>query len=147
MLFLPPSDLGLLIGTGNAGRSDFLPYIASDVGYVRVIFSVGLVGLAVLALGYVPLGVMAWRVRFHSSLAAGVLFYLAVMFVANFKELHVVPRGGAALLAAFSMAAALTYEREMRLQSGKCEGGADRGFARWSIASRSRESPSRMSLE
>jgi uncharacterized membrane protein len=47
MLFLPDDNFEFLFGTGNFGRSDDLPYIRSDSGYVRYIFGFGLLGLIV----------------------------------------------------------------------------------------------------
>src|SRR5690606_33431994 len=81
---------------------------------VRIIFSVGLLGLGFIILGHVPLGILAWRTRALSPVSLGVAFYLMVMLVANLKELHLAPRGGAALLAIFAMTTALRYERLKR---------------------------------
>lgn len=112
MLFLPPTDSELLMGSGNAGRSEILRYIPSDVGYVRMLFSVGVIGTVLFACGYFPLAMLSWRSRKTSPLSFGVGFYLVVTVMVNLKELHLAPRGGAALLALWSAALALAHERK-----------------------------------
>lgn len=111
MLFVPDSDISVLLGTGNSGRSELLAYIPSDVGYVRLIYSVGLVGIAFAVIGYTRIFSSAWRLRRYSDFAPLTLFYLGVIVAANAKELYLAPRGGAALLAIW--AATLVHERRV----------------------------------
>ncbi|MGH8177787.1 MAG: hypothetical protein ACREV5_16145 [Steroidobacter sp.] len=116
MLFLPNSDGALLFGTANAGRSDLLAYVPSDVGYVRLIFAVGLLGLLLICFGLWPIARLAWVQRGSSPLAFCAGFYLFTMLITNFKELHFAPRGGAALLALFAAGLAIRLQRRMQLQ-------------------------------
>ncbi len=100
MYVLPSHDYALLFGTGNAGRSNAMPYIASDVGYVRLIFSVGVLGLLLAVIAYLPFAVAAVRSQVETyGVRFALAFALLVTFAANFKELYVAPRSGAAILA------------------------------------------------
>lgn len=98
MYMLPDADSVVIFGSSNSGRSERLPYLPSDIGYVRLIFAAGIVGLVLLIASYLPMGTLAYRMR-GSVLAFPVAFALLVHVVANFKELFVVHRAGGALLA------------------------------------------------
>lgn len=97
MYFLPEGGDDLLVGTGTMGRDEAEGYVASDVGYVRVIFASGLVGAALLYGFFVVSGLRAYRPprSWASQAAAG---YICVVLVANLKEAFLFPRGGGVLL-------------------------------------------------
>ncbi len=50
MYFLPKDKIHLIFGDGNFGRNESLPGISSDVGYVRMVFGVGLIGCFMMLL-------------------------------------------------------------------------------------------------
>ena len=84
MYYLPEDQLTLLIGNGNFGRRDNLPYVESDVFYIRVIFGVGVVGLLVFI---TPIIVMFLVTLNGNGYLRGFLnLVLSVMVILNFKE-------------------------------------------------------------
>lgn len=89
MYFIPSTDISTILGTSNLGRSDVLAYIPSDVGYVRLIFAVGVVGTMLVMAPYVYIGVLGSKraVRRTGVLLVGLT---VVQFVMNFKELFFV---------------------------------------------------------
>lgn len=104
MFFLPEHDAGILFGTSNAGRGDNLPYIPSDVGYVRTIFAVGIVGTIILYVPVVYLLIYGWRRRkSHSGFALAVI--ACVVLIVNVKELHLGVRSGTAIMSLLFVAA------------------------------------------
>src|SRR5690606_21460770 len=48
MYFLPQDNRHLYFGDGNFGRDDNLPYVDSDIGYIRTIYGVGIIGTIVM---------------------------------------------------------------------------------------------------
>lgn len=94
MYFLPNDLLTLLFGSSNLGRGD-LGYIASDVGYVKLIFAVGIIGLVLNVLPYiVGLNVSArWYLSSASKhLPLATMLCLAAGLLLNFKELALLTR-------------------------------------------------------
>lgn len=98
MYFLPSEVMHLFFGNSNFGRSDSgLAYISSDVGYIRTIFGMGIIGLVVMYLPYLFILKYSFfrKNKIHNSL---LLYNVVIIFVINFKELHYMPRGGGSLL-------------------------------------------------
>lgn len=90
MFFLPDHPISLLFGTGNFGRDPSLAYIPSDVGYVRVLFGSGIVGVLLLLSFYGVLGLAAGHgMRGARTKKAGVMLMIVVldMLALNVKAL------------------------------------------------------------
>lgn len=97
MYFWPEESFEMLFGTGNAGRNAELPYIASDVGLVRMVFAVGIMG-ALLTYGLcLYLMWSCWIYGEKGPLRHGAIVIAAFWLLTNFKELHLFPRAGAAV--------------------------------------------------
>ncbi len=91
MLFLPEKRQSLLFGTGNAGRANDETYIASDVGYIRLIFYCGFLGLTLWLMPFLSLILESRVPKKISSLVPVLLIVQAVMMS---KELFfVLPQG------------------------------------------------------
>lgn len=99
MYFFPEEWHVLLFGSSNAGRSSELPYIPSDVGYVRTVFAVGVVGMLMIYGVFIYTMTVSFRRRGASLWAYPVLFYSILTLIANFKQLHVAHRGGGIIFA------------------------------------------------
>jgi hypothetical protein len=98
MYFLPENTVHLFFGTSNAGRGLRLAYIPSDVGYIRAIFAVGIIGLILMYVPYMYMLIQGLKNFRKSPLAAPLIYYCFAFFIANFKEMHFVPRGGCAII-------------------------------------------------
>lgn len=89
MYFLPKSTLHLIFGNANFGRSPGLPGISSDVGYIRVIFGVGLLGLFIF---YAPLLYPVFSLKKYSIFNHNgyflLFFILIAILIVNFKVFH-----------------------------------------------------------
>ncbi len=89
MYILPQNNTQLLFGDGNFGRNEKLPYVSSDIGYVRIIYGVGLVGCLVLflplfyscyiAIRYLPL-------RYHLSTL--IIITSIIILIVNSKTFY-----------------------------------------------------------
>lgn len=99
MYFYPHELSTLLFGNGSFGRNVLLEYLPSDVGYIRVIWAGGLIGVFLLY----------WMVFFdfiynHSITKLlynkrslfSFIFVISILLI-NAKELYVAPRGGGVL--------------------------------------------------
>lgn len=84
MYFLPDDMSQTIFGDGNAGRQELLPYVASDVGYVRSIHAVGIIG-TIMLFGFIAISAkFSLKRKNYESL---VFFYIClVLIVFNFKE-------------------------------------------------------------
>jgi len=89
MYFLPDDTADLLFGNSNLGRSDELKYLSSDVGYVRLIHSVGIIGTMLVFLPFLYILFTAIKLR-RDRLALIVTGLTLIMFVMNLKELFIV---------------------------------------------------------
>ena len=100
MYFLPEGFVETLFGGGYLGRWESGPYVRSDVGYVRVLFNSGVLGLLLII---VPLGLL-WGAAVYRYLrdGDGVALLLACLIVliavGNAKELFVLPRNTGVLV-------------------------------------------------
>ncbi len=109
MFFLPDTLSGLLLGTGNFGRSAGLPYVDSDAGYVLMIFGGGVLG-AVLTMSIFALicGQAASMRRRHPPLAFLIVFFVIAVFVINFKDFYFLQNSGVTQLLLFCHALLIT---------------------------------------
>jgi hypothetical protein len=92
MYLLPHDVTTLLIGEGSLGRDAFR-YVASDVGYVRIVFGAGLLGSALLLApfaGGLAFAGRAWRR--DRALAVTTLATLAATLVLHMKEVALLTR-------------------------------------------------------
>lgn len=96
MYFLPDSEMQILIGDGNFGRTMHLPYIPSDVGWVRLIHAGGFVGVALIILFF--LGSIFFSLGVPKPVKLFLYGVWATIFIMMFKELHWLPRGGGGML-------------------------------------------------
>jgi hypothetical protein len=91
MFFLPELESHLLFGNGNYGRDPGLPFLSSDIGYVRLIFGGGLVGVF---LAFSLLCFYCLYSFIKSSVHAekfATLFLCLSILVMNIKVLHYFP--------------------------------------------------------
>lgn len=109
MYFFPDDMMSLMIGEANFGRTPGMPYIPSDVGYVRAVFGVGLVG-ALLLFG-VYLCPLFWgglnTIPYNFRIAMGL--FVAGYFVFNFKEMYLAGRAGSQLFFLATLSLFISY--------------------------------------
>ncbi|MCT2134613.1 hypothetical protein M3E13_01680 [Oceanobacillus kimchii] len=117
MYFLPETTKDLIFGTSNMGRSTNLSYIPSDVGYVRLIFAVGIIGLVLIILPYIYMFYIGITDRHKNISSRMLIITLLVVFISNFKELVFLPRGGASILFIFFIASFLINQDKVQKQS------------------------------
>jgi hypothetical protein len=86
MYFLPDGAMNLLFGTFNFGRSDYLPYINSDVGYVLFIYGAGLLGLFISFSLYGYFYIVSLNFKNDQRLSFILKFILFMVFIGNFKD-------------------------------------------------------------
>ncbi|OGK08624.1 MAG: hypothetical protein A2W80_03895 [Candidatus Riflebacteria bacterium GWC2_50_8] len=92
MIILPESWPEFLFGSSNLGRGD-LEYIPSDIGWIKTIFAVGLIGTLLTLFPYL----LAFRVAFqffrsdHYLATVSFLIFLSALLL-NFKELALLTR-------------------------------------------------------
>ncbi|HAE37813.1 MAG TPA: hypothetical protein DCG57_04140 [Candidatus Riflebacteria bacterium] len=92
MIILPESWPEFLFGSSNLGRGD-LDYIPSDIGWIKTLFAVGLIGTLLMLFPYL----LALRVAFllfrgdPYLAAASFLIFLSALLL-NFKELALLTR-------------------------------------------------------
>lgn len=83
--FLPDSSIGVLLGDGNFGRQEGMPYISSDVGYVLFIHGMGVIGLMMSLVFFVL--VFAISLKMDDDFVKFSLFYIVfALLVGNFKD-------------------------------------------------------------
>jgi hypothetical protein len=94
MYFLPESWHEGLFGTSSLGRGP-LAYLESDVGYVKLIFASGLIGVCLAVLPYllgVRLAVDSINRSLLAPIAIALLLSLLATLMLNFKELALLTR-------------------------------------------------------
>lgn len=89
MYFLPDNAMDVIFGTSNLGRGETLPYIESDVGYVRLIYAVGVVGTILIFLPNIYFLLMAISSR-KTMVNILVIILTSIQIIMNFKELFIV---------------------------------------------------------
>jgi hypothetical protein len=92
-MYLMPTDVtSLLVGEGTLGRDAF-QYLASDVGYVRILFAAGLLGSMLLLAPFVGAIVIAFRAWGPDRrLAATTLVCLLATLLLHMKEVALLTR-------------------------------------------------------
>jgi hypothetical protein len=89
MYILPSTQMQIVFGDGNFGRSAGLAYIESDVGFVRAMFGGGMVLLLLLIILYLYMFHCA-RSYLNQSQRWILFFLLTSFFVMNFKSFHLI---------------------------------------------------------
>jgi hypothetical protein len=92
MYLMPTEVTALLVGEGTLGRDAF-QYLASDVGYVRILFAAGLLGSALLLApfaGAIVIALRAWGP--DRRLAATTLVTLLATLLLHMKEIALLTR-------------------------------------------------------
>lgn len=85
MYFLPEDGMVLLFGSSISGRGDV--YVASDAGYVQLVFGIGIVGTALVVAFYVYLLAVGIRWRKYDPWIAFLSVSLtSAVLVVNLKE-------------------------------------------------------------
>ncbi|KMQ51301.1 hypothetical protein CHISP_1784 [Chitinispirillum alkaliphilum] len=89
MFFLPENKNHLLFGDGNFGRDSNLPYIRSDVGYVRSIYGAGIIGTVFMYMWILYIMIMALKYWQTSPRLAFLLVFLVLtILLFNIKVFH-----------------------------------------------------------
>lgn len=89
MYFVPKETSHLLFGNGNFGRDEELPIIPSDVGYVRMMFGVGIIGAIIMLLPlFYTIGVALKKYRLNKHLTKLTILVIFVILVTNIKVFH-----------------------------------------------------------
>ncbi len=92
MFFLPETVFDSVFGCGNLGRTDY-DYIESDVGYVRSIYAVGVLGTVLTILPYLWGICIYWKKRNQNeTLAFAAIAIFLASLILNFKELALLTR-------------------------------------------------------
>lgn len=91
MFFLPTSELQLIIGDGNFGRSENLDFLHTDVGYVRILFGGGIIGFLCLFIPVISISVIYFFTIKSRSYKFLLIFCLLMFVVVNLKVLFVFP--------------------------------------------------------
>ena len=92
MFFLPDTVYDSIFGCGNLGRTDY-DYIESDVGYVRSIYAVGILGTVLTILPYLWGIYIYWKKRNQNeTLAFAAIAIFLASLILNFKELALLTR-------------------------------------------------------
>lgn len=91
----PDTTFDMLFGTGNFGRSDKLPFIYSDVGYVLFIFGGGIFGMLIGYSFYFMGFYYSYKYRrLTPYLSAFIAVYFFVLIIVNLKDYYHVSYSG-----------------------------------------------------
>jgi hypothetical protein len=109
MFFVPDTFAGLLLGTGNFGRSSGLAYIDSDVGYILMLFGGGVIGALASMSVFGLIYAQSRRLRqAHRPLAFLIGFFVVAVLVVNVKDFYFLQNSGVTQLILFCYALLLT---------------------------------------
>ena len=112
MYFLPATWLETFFGSSNMGRGA-LDYIPSDVGWVKNIFSIGIIGTLLTFLPNLMAMLTAWNARHWSRRAALFCFLIFLSApILNFKEMALLTRNQWSVHAVLFAALALQLCRQ-----------------------------------
>lgn len=93
MFFLPNNSSQTVIGDGNFGRDESLPYIRSDVGYVRLIHGAGILGTFFIFLWLLYVIFIAAKYnKIGNQISLLIIFLGLIIFLVNLKSLHFAAR-------------------------------------------------------
>lgn len=91
----PDSTFKLLFGTGNFGRSEYLPNIPSDVGYVLFIFGAGIFGMLVgYSFYFIGLYYSYKYRRLNPYLSTFIAVYFFALIILNLKDYYYISYAG-----------------------------------------------------
>ncbi|MBA6326405.1 hypothetical protein H4J46_00270 [Colwellia sp. MB02u-6] len=98
-----------LLGTSMSGR-DLNNILRTDIGYLRALYTSGFIGLIAIFGKYIYLLIIAFNKinkrkfkRAEIPFLIGIIYYLIIIFIVNFKEYHMVIRSGLPLLMIFML--------------------------------------------
>ncbi|WP_135081368.1 hypothetical protein [Terasakiella sp. SH-1] len=93
-MWIFPTDLEtFMLGSGSLGREEG-GYIATDLGYNRLIFGIGLLGLILLLLPFLYGYYIAFQIKHaDTTLYIALLCCLTLSLIINFKEIALMTRG------------------------------------------------------
>lgn len=101
-------DVLSLFGTSSSGRNPE-NYLYTDVGYIRIVYTSGIIGALAIFSKYVYLLINNYHALLHGFVKKSYIpimlasfYYLTVIFVSNFKEYHDAIRSGFPLLMIFA---------------------------------------------
>lgn len=86
MFFLPDNTSQFIFGNSNLGRSDNMPYIPSDVGYIRTMHGFGIFGTILTYMPLVYLFIYSFKSKNYWSKFISIA--IVVLAIVNMKELH-----------------------------------------------------------
>jgi hypothetical protein len=89
MYFLPNDMQTVIFGNSNLGRGDEFEYLSSDVGYVRLIHAVGIVGTLILFLPNIYILIQGLKLK-NGKQGLLLVGLVLIQFTVNFKELFYV---------------------------------------------------------
>ncbi|WGZ91677.1 MAG: hypothetical protein QJT80_04190 [Candidatus Thiocaldithrix dubininis] len=100
MWHIPSNQFHLFFGDGNFGRTEHLAYVASDIGYVRLLYALGIFGTILIIAPIILLIVKI--INQHNKDVINfkwiAIVTLASLFIFNLKELHIASRGSGVLI-------------------------------------------------
>ncbi|MFV7790548.1 hypothetical protein ACNO6Z_06770 [Aliarcobacter lanthieri] len=88
MYFLPNNERQLIYGNGNFGRDTSLELIESDVGYVRILFGSGAIGMVLFYLPIILIYLVLIKTTIKQNLFLPFTYVILMILVVNFKVLH-----------------------------------------------------------
>ncbi|TWT03630.1 hypothetical protein [Planomicrobium sp. CPCC 101079] len=92
MYFLPTDALTFIFGSSNSGRGN-MGYISSDVGFVLLIFSIGIIGLLIMLSVYLlSMNIALKTYVLDKKIAVVTLLVLLSSLMLNFKEVALFTR-------------------------------------------------------
>ena len=89
MFILPDNIITTIFGCGNYGRTEAF-YLPSDIGYVKSIFAIGIIGTIFMIIPFIY-GIYT-ALKFRNKLSATIILILLASLILNFKELSLLTR-------------------------------------------------------
>ncbi|MBE7927489.1 hypothetical protein [Pseudomonas saudiphocaensis] len=87
MVIFPESDGHLIFGDGHYGRSEGV-YVSSDIGYIRMIYGMGLVGLTLFLSIFASMALNVSRLFIPSKIKFAFLSFLLFGFLGHLKIVY-----------------------------------------------------------
>lgn len=104
------SDVFSLFGSSLSGRDRDVYYLHTDVGYLRLLYTSGVLGFILVFSKYFYLIIYCFKFLFDRDLepfkmamVISIVYYIFAIFIVNFKEYHEGIRSGFPLLMIFSI--------------------------------------------
>ncbi|EGR2325762.1 hypothetical protein R5M54_002138 [Vibrio alginolyticus] len=99
MWFYPTEVDHFTYGDGNFGRQDYLDFIPSDIGYVRLVFGYGVLGCILMFSIYVYMLITSFLARGRNNIDSYITGTVIILFfLMNAKEFHFASRGSSVIL-------------------------------------------------